>query len=70
LRPAVEAYLLTDLPMTVGQVAAMRAYLRQWIEAPDWLCVDDLRAAVNGLHSRERIDDWLARALEVGIDPL
>lgn len=35
LRPAVEAYL-NQRPMSKKQIAAMRAYLRQWIAAPEW----------------------------------
>ncbi|MEI9971101.1 MAG: hypothetical protein WDO73_03055 [Ignavibacteriota bacterium] len=35
LRPAIEAYL-HNRPMTVGQIALMRVYLRQWIMSPVW----------------------------------
>ena len=31
LRPAIEAYLL-EKDMTAQQIAAMRAYIRQWME--------------------------------------
>ena len=34
--PAVEAYLRRK-PMTSEHMAAMRAYLRQWIMAPAWM---------------------------------
>jgi hypothetical protein len=34
-RPAVEAYLAGE-PMAEAQIAAMRAYLRQWIGSPVW----------------------------------
>ena len=79
LRPAVEAYLrLRDWgepgtpDMTPPQIAAMRAYLRQWIMAPAWRGpeVDELRASVHRLDSRAAIDAWLDRAIDAGIDPL
>ena len=69
LRPVVEAYLQRQ-PMEPEQIATMRAYLRQWIMAPEWCGVDDLRLDVDKLTDRAAIDDWLARADAVGIDPL
>ncbi len=71
LRPAVEAYLRNE-PMTAIQIAAMRAYLRQWVEASVWRGpgVGDLRKCVDTLTSRKAIDDWLHAALDLGIDPL
>ena len=71
LRPAVEAYL-HDEPMTPRQIAAMRAYLRQWIAAPGWRGeeVERLRGRIDFLVSRGAIDLWLADASEYGIDPL
>jgi hypothetical protein len=71
LRPAIEAYLLDDLPMTVDQIGAFRAYLRQWMEGP-WQGPDipALRLAINDIDSREAIDAWLERALASNIDPL
>ena len=69
LRPAVEAYL-HDEPMTDAQIAAMRAYLRRWIEAPHWAGAALLRRDVVGLTSRAAISAWLNRAERLGIDPL
>lgn len=71
LRPAVEAYL-TGTEMSSTHVAAMRAYLRQWIAAPSWRgpSIDELRAWIDRLDSREAIRDWLMMADEAGIDPL
>lgn len=71
LRPAVEAYL-NGGPMTPDQIAAMRAYLRQWIFAPAWKGreVRFLRKAIDDLNSRPAIRSWLAIAEEAGIDPL
>jgi hypothetical protein len=67
LRPAVVAYLQHD-EMTPGEIAAMRAYLRQWIGA--FVGVDDLVGRVEGLDSRQKIGAWLDDALLMGIDPL
>lgn len=71
LRPAVEAYLRNE-PMSQEQIAAMRAYLRQWINAPDWSgpTVHSLRATIDDLTSREAISEWLAAAAKEWIDPL
>lgn len=76
LRPAVEAYL-SGSEMTPGQIATMRAYLRQWINAPVWDlnpygsdALDGLRDGIDSLHSRAQIETWLDKALDVGIDPL
>lgn len=71
LRPAVEAYLRGG-EMTAEDIAAMRAYFRQWIISPLWVGqqLPVLRAAIDGLTSREAIAAWLARAEEEGIDPL
>jgi hypothetical protein len=70
LRPAVMAYLEGRV-MTGEQVAAMRAYLRQWIAGP-WMGpeIDLLRQGIDGLTSRDAISMWLDRALDEGIDPL
>jgi hypothetical protein len=71
LRPAIVAYLQGE-PMSDEMIAAMRAYLRQWIAAPVWAGpeIDALRAAVDGLTSRQAIRRWLDIALDENIDPL
>lgn len=80
LRPAVEAFLRREA-LTGEQIAALRAYLRQWIMAPAWdqnphatetdrEILADLRARIGSLVTRRRIDLWLYDALVVGIDPL
>jgi hypothetical protein len=72
LRPAVIAYI-SGGPMTEAQIAAMRAYLRQWIMAPGWVLdpdLEELRESINGLTSYAAIAAWLDRAVNVGIDPL
>ena len=78
LRPAVEAYLHHQ-PLTGAQIAALRAYCRQWIElfeppegAPEAAhrVIDRLRAMVDGLVDREAIDVWMEQATAIGADPL
>lgn len=70
LRPAVEAYL-RDEPLTPSQIAALRAYLRQWIAYP-WWCgdVEGLRGTIDTLTSREALHSWIDRAADEGMDPL
>lgn len=70
LRPAITAYLQGE-PIDGRQIAAVRAYLRQWM-AGDWRgpMIDVLRTQVEELTTREDISRWLDRALDVGIDPL
>lgn len=71
LRQAVQAYLSGD-EMTPDHIAAMRAYLRQWIDSPAWFgpAVPGLRATIDDLTSRGAIRMWLAVAERDGIDPL
>ena len=59
LRPAVEAYLHSER-MTGEQIAAMRAYLRQWIMSPYYAgpTIDVLRASVGTLTTRAAISRW------------
>ena len=71
LRPAIVAYL-EGAPMTPEQIAAMRAYLRQWIMA-DWPPgpgLQLLRHGIEGLTSRAALGAWVHQALMLGIDPL
>lgn len=71
LRPAVEAYL-QHRPMTPEQIAAMRAYCRQWINAPGFLGpdIEALRNAVDGLTTSAAISAWMEVACLAGVDPL
>lgn len=72
LRPAVEAYLRGD-DMTPDQIAAMRAYLRQWIYAPHWRgspYLEALRRTVDGLKTPDAITAWRNLALGIGMDPI
>jgi hypothetical protein len=70
LRPAVEAYLRRE-PMTPNQIAAMRAYLRQWMDG-DWHgpMIDVLRTKLDEIHTPKDIRDWMRMALRENIDPL
>lgn len=79
LRPAVEAYLAGS--MSPEQIAAMRAYLRQWIEAPVWdlnphaspderAWLTNLRRRVDYLTSFAAIQAWIDEATDAGMDPL
>jgi hypothetical protein len=71
LWPAITAYL-KDEPMSEEMIAAMRAYLRQWIMADGWVGpeIDALRAGTDRLTSRQAIRRWLDIALDENIDPL
>jgi hypothetical protein len=72
LRPAIVHYLKGG-ELTPAEIAAIRAYLRQWIMADGWYAgpaVDALRTAIDGLNSRQAIRRWLDIALDEDIDPL
>ncbi len=67
LRPAIIA-LLDGADLTPEHIAALRAYLRQWVAG--FRGVDDLRARVDSLTTKAAIDSWINDAIETGIDPL
>jgi hypothetical protein len=80
LRPAVEAYLKHE-PMMTQQIAALRAYLRQWINSPVWdqnphagdgerAWLARMRAGIDALTSRQAIHQWITDAIGGGLDPL
>ena len=80
LRPAIIAYF-HGCELSADQIAALRAYLRQWIMAPVWDAnpyagdadrarLARLRTAIAGLTSREAISGWLDEAVDQGLDPL
>lgn len=80
LRPVVEAYLAGQ-PLNAMQIAAMRAYLRQWVKAAVWdrnphatedsrLTLTYLRWRVDELNDRQAIAAWLHEANASGLDPL
>lgn len=61
LRPAVTAYLRGDA-MTPDHVAAMRAYLRQWI-AGGWVSADGEVAELRASVDRERLAEQAVNRL-------
>ena len=71
LYDAIRTYFNGDA-MTPKQIDYMRAYLRQWIANPAWIGnkVVELRAAIDGLTSRQAIERWLDVAEQEGIDPI
>jgi hypothetical protein len=80
LRPAVDAYLHGEA-LTGEQIAAMRAYCRQWVMSSGWdqnPHADDaarerlaiLRRRIDDLVSRPTIEAWIAAAVDMGMDPL
>jgi hypothetical protein len=80
LRPAVEAYLRGG-PLYQAHVAALRAYLRQWIGSPAWdrnphagdderRWLSEMRIRVETLTTRAAIARWIDDATDGGLDPL
>lgn len=72
LQHAVEAYLEGGA-LTVQDIAALRAYLRQWIHAPVWSKTPQLiqlQGRIHTIRGRQDLDRWLSDALDQGIDPL
>jgi len=60
-------------PLSVHDIAYMRAYLRQWIFADVWPHseeLDGLRDGIDSLTNRANIERWLQRAIDWGVDPL
>jgi hypothetical protein len=76
LSAAVHKYF-SEKPLTAEDISYLRAYIRQWIFSPVWeqnpygdgTNLKDLRDMVDGLTTREQIDRWIYKALEVGQDP-
>jgi hypothetical protein len=80
LHPAVLHYLRNE-EFRPGEFDALRDYCRQWIEAPIWdqnphwgetgsTWLAEMRARVDQLTTRERLQEWLRMAAEAGMDPL
>jgi hypothetical protein len=71
LRPAIERYLIDREHLTDSEIAALRAYFRQWMEGDFQGGVADLlRAKVDVIKTTQDIEAWLWLAMEAGIDPL
>jgi hypothetical protein len=58
LKPAIEAYLARD-ELTPAEVAAIRAYLRQWIDGP-WQAAPGAEARVLE-RLRRMVDEFIER---------
>jgi hypothetical protein len=80
LQPVVRKYLRGE-ELSFNELGVFRAYLRQWVQSPAWdqnpHQTREGKAALNGLRSRitaidgmERLREWLAAAVEQGLDPL
>ena len=80
LVPAVLRYMRHQ-ELSLRDVALIRAYLRQWVEAPAWeanpgmthrgmIDLVKLRAKVLGAKTKDQIDECIAKAVEMGMDPL
>ena len=80
LVPAVMR-LIGNEPLSERDIAAIRAYCRQWIGSPVWdsnphqdaaaaAALATLRAAVDGLTTAAAIRAWVRLADDEGMDPL
>jgi hypothetical protein len=71
LQPVVGKYLRGEELVAV-EIALMRSYLQQWIDAAFFfgLAVDPLRRRVHAIRSDADVRAWLAAAHELGLDPL
>jgi hypothetical protein len=72
LAPVIRAYLAGDELAAAEDIAVLRAYFVQWVDAPGFVGpeIAVLRLSARTLRSRHDIAVWLERALEAGIDPL
>jgi hypothetical protein len=70
LRPVVEKYLRGE-SLTIYELNAIRAYIRQWMRGdfhgPE---VEQLRARVDGIVTTAALTSWLDDAADAGVDPL
>ena len=70
LQPAVKAYL-AGTPMTDNQIAAMRAYLRQWMTgAFIGPYANTLRVMIDQIVDQPSLEAWMRLAHATAIDPL
>lgn len=72
LAPAIEAYL-NGKPLTVRQIALIRAYLYQWVKSPVWGpsgVLEALRLRVAAIQTADDVRAVIRAGLEIGIDPL
>jgi hypothetical protein len=80
LVPAMHRYL-DGLPLSIRDIALIRLYIQQWIDAEVWdtnpaqtdegrLELAELRGLARGLSTRRAITAWIERAEDLGLDPL
>lgn len=80
LAPAVGRYIRNE-SLSGHDVYLIAAYLRQWIGSPVWLMnpditdegrksILDLRINSRLITTRKQIDEWIAKAADMRIDPL
>lgn len=80
LKPAILAYTQGQ-PLTVRDVSLLSAYFAQWVNSPVWdrnphadehskKMLFALRMTAPRLRSRVDIGEWLALAVEQGLDPI
>jgi hypothetical protein len=67
--------------LSADDILCIRAYLRQWIDSPAWdlnpaadnesrLELATLRTTARQIKSRQEINEWIAIATKLGMDPL
>jgi hypothetical protein len=77
----VGVYLCGERPLTLREIALMRAYVKQWILSPVWDLnpaitdesraeLDQMRQDAGRIASESDLRAWLRRADENGLDPL
>jgi len=69
LRPVIEAYLYGRV-MNDAEISIMRRYLYQWMTRGTWDAPAELTDSIKDIRTREDLDGWLHKALDLGIDPL
>lgn len=72
LAPVVKAYLAGE-PLTIRQIALMRAYLYQWVASPVWGpsgALEALRLRVAAIETADHVRAAIRAGLDIGIDPL
>ena len=81
LAAAVHQYQNNPNACTLRQLALLRAYFQQWVDAQVWdrnPAIDDesradlarLRLQCRGITNVADMEAWLQRATELGMDPL
>jgi hypothetical protein len=73
--------LIDGKSLSADDILYIRAYLRQWIDSPAWdlnpaadnesrLELATLRTTARQIKSRQEINEWIAIATKLGMDPL